>query len=465
MPDIAQCHPPLGMHRLARLVGIVVIGRDILVLEEQQPVLPGRYFLAIGIADMQRAMDRLAHAAGVVQPVLGLDQRHADPFRPGVIFVDDRAPPFDHLALDRNGARRGGVECALVAGQVVAGAKFGIELEHPDEMRGHPLAVGHAVLLDRGEREFGIEFLHHHHGAAQALRGGAPAKRRGMIERRGGEIDHAAVCRHARPHDCQSDQRIDGLDVLIRRRRRLHPFGPSGRAGGIEHVLARRLIRDRLRRLRCKSRIVILIAFAADNQQRQIGAVPADPLDHIGELAGRQQEFGVCILQNIADLGRGQPGGNRHHHRARTLRSPDDLQIVGVILHQDGKVIAALQAPRPQQLRKAIGVIVHLAECYGLAAGGHDDGGMVRTRLRMGDGVHWLAFSSPAAPFSTRGLFQFREETYLTHPHGQEKRRQDRSCRLFCEARRPENQLSSPSPWPPVPVARANARWASDSTI
>ena len=275
-----------------------------------------------------------------------------------------------------------------MAGKVVARAHFGIELEHPDEMGRHPLAVGDLVFLDRLERVFRIELLHHHDRAPQPLGGGAPADRRRMIERGGREIDHAAIGRHARAHYRQADQRIDREDVVVLRRCGLHPLGPAGGARGIEHILPRCLFGDRFGRLRGERRLVILVAFSADDQQRQVRTFVADACDRFGIVRAGKQKLRACILEDIGDLGRGQPGGDRHHHRACALRSPHHLQVMDIVFHQHGEMIAAFEPARAQQLGEAVRIGIHFAEGDGFAASRHDHRGMVGTRLRMGDGMH-----------------------------------------------------------------------------
>jgi hypothetical protein len=244
------------------------------------------------------------------------------------------------------------------------------------------------LYLDRLERVLGIELLHHHDRAAKPLGGGAPADRCGVIERRGREIDHAAIGGHAGAHHREAHQRIGREDVVVLGRRGLDPLGPSGGARGIEHVLSRRLVGDRLGRLRGERGFVIFLALAIDDQQRQVGAFVADALDRLGIARAGEQELGSRILKDVADLRRGQPGRDRHHHRARTLRAPHHLQVMDIVFHQHCEMVAALEPACPQQLRKAVRIGVHFREGHGLAAARHDHRGMVGARLRMGNGVH-----------------------------------------------------------------------------
>ena len=54
-------------------------------------------------------------------------------------------------------------------GEVVARADFGGELEQVNEHGRHHLRCGHAILLDRPQRGFGLEPGHHHHRSAQSM--------------------------------------------------------------------------------------------------------------------------------------------------------------------------------------------------------------------------------------------------------------------------------------------------------
>ena len=88
---------------------------------------------------------------------------------PGVVLVDDRAPPLEHLTLHLDRAGRRGVDGVAQARQVVARSLAPTrQLQHPHEHRGDELGVGHPVALDQLEAGGGVEVLHHHDGGAQA---------------------------------------------------------------------------------------------------------------------------------------------------------------------------------------------------------------------------------------------------------------------------------------------------------
>jgi hypothetical protein len=74
---------------------------------------------AVVVAHVHRAPDGRAHRAGMGQPLLGGDPRHAAALGARVVLVDHRPPPLDHPPLDLGRARRGGMHDRAQAGEVV----------------------------------------------------------------------------------------------------------------------------------------------------------------------------------------------------------------------------------------------------------------------------------------------------------------------------------------------------------
>ena len=109
------------------------------------PTSPGGQLVAVVVEDADAGEHRLADRAGVREPVGAVDERRAHALGRGVVLVDDRAPPLDHLALHLDRARRGRVDRDLLRRQVVAGAHLVGQLQHAHEHRRHPLAVRDAV--------------------------------------------------------------------------------------------------------------------------------------------------------------------------------------------------------------------------------------------------------------------------------------------------------------------------------
>ena len=118
------------------------------------------------------------------------------------------------------------------------------QLEHPHEHRRHHLRVGDPVALDRPQRGLGVELLHHHQRAAERVDHAAEAQRRRVVDRRRREVDGVLVEAVERAEDRRVD--VAGLVDRDRRQRRLDPLRPPGGAGGVEQVVAVRLLGQRL---------------------------------------------------------------------------------------------------------------------------------------------------------------------------------------------------------------------------
>jgi len=137
-----------------------VIGRRHRAAEIDLALFADRHFIAFLVADMDHAVYGPAHCALVGHPVGGLDPGHPVAFGAGIILVDDGPPPFDHLLLDRDRARRGGVDGELQAGDVILLAHLRRELQHLHEHGRDKLGMRHLVFLDKLEVSLRIELLH-----------------------------------------------------------------------------------------------------------------------------------------------------------------------------------------------------------------------------------------------------------------------------------------------------------------
>ena len=160
-----------------------MVAEVVLLFEVDGADFSGGQFVALVIADVQDAGDGLAHGAGKPEPLLWPDMRGSVGFRAGVVLVDDRAPPIEHLPLYRHRAGGRRVYCNLVARQVVAGLLLWRKPQQTDEHGRHPLAAIDSVALDGRQGGGGIELRHDDDRATERLGGDGEHCRGGVIDR------------------------------------------------------------------------------------------------------------------------------------------------------------------------------------------------------------------------------------------------------------------------------------------
>ena len=325
------------------------------------------------------------------QPLLRGRHRDAVAFGAGVILDQDRSPPFDHLGLDVDRAGRGGVDRAFQRGDVVALAHFFRQLQHAHEHGRHQLRLGDLVLLDQLQEFLGVEVFHDDGGAAERDRHHVEAQGSGVIERRRRQIDAVGIHpAHVGAENFQ--ERIRQLDRMVIRRP-LDALGAAGGARRIQHVVAGFLVRDRRRRLR--GRFLVPGAEAGQRlveheEQRLAGRAGDQPLDLLGAFRRGDDDFRAAIPDDVGDLVLGQIAADRGVIQPGALRRPADLHECQPVLHQEGDVIAGLQAERTKQMRALVRQLVELAIGDRLAGRGHLIGDLVGlgacVHRRMG---HW----------------------------------------------------------------------------
>ena len=173
--DIAERRPALVVVGALRLVGIVVIGEDRCVGKIHGADFPGRPFAAVLVQNFQFADHGLADGAAMAEPLVRIRDGDAVAFGAGVIFDQDRSPPFDHLRLDLDRAGRGGVDRALQRGHVVFLADVVGQFQHPHEHGRHELRLRDLVFFHLPQEVLGVEVLHDDDGAAERDRHHAEA--------------------------------------------------------------------------------------------------------------------------------------------------------------------------------------------------------------------------------------------------------------------------------------------------
>ena len=377
LPDIAQRRPAMLVGGGRRLLGVVMIGERRAVREIDHAFLPDRYLVAVLVADVDHADQRAPDRALALEPFLRGDQRESVAFGAGIIFHQHRAPPGDHRLFHGNRARRRRMDRAAQRRDVVALAHLLRQFQHAREMGRHPLRAVRAMVFDEPERRFRIELLHHDHRAAETMHDHAPAQRRGMIERRRGQID--AVLAEAEGVLRERGQRIRRIDRLAGQFA-LHALRSAGRAGGIEHVLARALVADR-RRLLFRAHRAEILVDAKTAVQRIKHEIRERLGQRIGDRplrGGGDEKFRAAIAHDVLDLSGGEVGGNAGVVEPRALRRPGDLEIARMILDAQRDAVAGLQAERAEQLRALVRPFVELGVGDRLAGRRHDHGRLVR---------------------------------------------------------------------------------------
>jgi len=109
----------LWIERGSVLLRVVVIVWRGCSAEIYLAFLANGHFVAVFIADVKFAEYGAANSAFVLQPFRALGPCHAVPFGPGIVFVDDRAPPLNHLLFDRDRTRRGSVDDEFQAAYII----------------------------------------------------------------------------------------------------------------------------------------------------------------------------------------------------------------------------------------------------------------------------------------------------------------------------------------------------------
>ena len=388
---------PAGMQRMAGgpgLLGVVVVleGRDF-AFEVDEARLTGRQVVPLLIADMQDAHRRPAHRAGVLQPVRTVDEGRARPFGARIVLVENRPPPVDHLALDLHRAGRGGVDGDPQAGDVEGPAGLFRQLEHAHEHGGHPLGMGDPVVLDQFEGPFGVEALHHHHRPAEGLHGDHVGQGGGVVEGRRRQVDgvgaeFVAVCLLSQG---------EGLGGAHLRQGAQYALGTARGARAVEHGVAHPLPVQGGRRGAVAGGLVGFPARddAIDHQADRTGGDQVGQA--LGDLAlgeGADQDLRAAVIDDVGRLVRRQVAVDGGDVEARAEAGPDRIHEGEVVFHQEGHVVAALQAPITEQVGHPKGAFVELGEGHDPAGVCRDQGRLVRGQARVVGEIHLARVSS-----------------------------------------------------------------------
>ena len=447
--DVAERRPAFAAARVRGLLRVVVVLEGGAVGEVDGAGLARRQHAAVLVEDTQLADQRAADGAAVREPLLRVAGDEAVALGAGVVLVEHRPPPVDHLLLDLDRAGRRGVDRAAQRVVAVAQAHFGRELQHAHEHRRHPLAVGDAVALDQRQRLLGVEVLHDHRGAAEAHHRHVEAQRRGVIERRGREVDRVGTEAVERRRDVE--QRRWRVDRLVEQLG-LDALRPPGGARGIEHVAPGALVGEARRRLRGQR---VFPGFVPDQHTAHRvampqGRVPAEQRGGLaGEAGGDDEQLCAAVADDVLGFRRRQARAHGGEEQPGALRRPENLEIACVVVEQQRDRVAALEAEAAEQLRALVGARFELAVGHDLARVRHSVGGLFGVAAGVMEGVKHRTFClGPVRRFRLAGR----------------RARQCSSRDSQSQAAHPFTTASSFAPWqttsaffPSAPTFRARA--------
>ena len=197
---------------------------------------------------------------------------------------------------------------------------------------------------------------------------------------------------------------VVGPDSRVRARRHadgtsrvgvLDPLGASRRAGRVQHRHALELFGQWRRRVSGNQVLEPFVAVdrpADDDRRLDRRRHHRDELaDGIAQLRRDEHGLGVAVVEDVGDLLGVEVVVDRREVETRTLRGPDHLQVLGVVVHEDGDVVAEAQPAVVEQLRDAVGVVVELAVRHDLPGRTHDVRGLVGKLLGEHRGPHGRA--------------------------------------------------------------------------
>ena len=249
--------------------------------------------------------------------------------------------------------------------------------------------MGDPVALDQFQAVRGVEPLHDHAGRAARHRGHVVAQRRGVIERRGRQIDHVAV--QADRVGEHGERRLMGAERHALERP-LDRLGPPGGAGRIEHVRALDLVGDPAFRLGGDGVLVggEAVRCAADHQAvLQLRAQRRHVHRNGAPEFGRNEQPGAAVVDDVSDLAGGEVRTDRRVIEPGPLGAPAQLEEARMVLDEEGDVVAGADAERAQQPGEAVRARLQFRIGHGLGAAGHDERGLVgRPFGEIGQGRH-----------------------------------------------------------------------------
>ena len=232
-----------------------------------------------------------------------------DGLRGGVVLVDDRPPPVDHLLLDLHWARRGGVRRRRASGSTgrTNPAMDCGSLSIRVNITGTRLTVSDLVARNGLQTALGVELLHDDDRDARRLHRHRPHRRRGVIQRCGTGIHPLGSIQNPTSADIMpgaSDGCTCGSSRLMPLGR---PVVPTSTAAGRP--------RSRRRWAYPVGRQHIPDSAASRRDHRQQSSAPPeahaaarvpDPPASLAQRRGPDDRFGGAVVDDVGRLGRGE---------------------------------------------------------------------------------------------------------------------------------------------------------------
>ncbi len=223
------------------------------------------------------------------------------------VDLDELPAQLLAYALDRAGRRgsAGDDDAYAVASRDLALPGLGaVECRRDDGRCG--AQVGDAVLLDALEDLGAVDLTQHDVGRAHRGRGERMAPAVGVEHRQRVEVD-VAVRHRGLPAE---HRRVEPVVAMGQ----LHALGPRRGAGRVVDRRGRALVA--CPRLGLVGRAPDLVVVLAEHER----PLALDLVDQVAQVGVDHQHLGAGVLDDVADLGDGEPEVDRHQHAAPARR-------------------------------------------------------------------------------------------------------------------------------------------------
>ena len=371
--DVAVGGPAPVALRAAGLLRIVVVLEATGGLEPHLAGLAGRQLVSVVVEDVDgggRSPDR----ARVLEPFGCGDEADAERFGPGVVLVDDRSDPLDHVVLHRYRAWRGSVDHPSEARQVVSRPRLLRQPQQSDEVGGDELRVGDPVAFDRRQRLGRIESFHDQRRGTKAVNRCTEAERRGVIQRRWAQV-HRRLVGAVQLGEKPSDRVRSDAERCLRQRLE-DALRLPGRARRVQHQRAGSLVDP---------------WFPGDGSECgvEVGEATRGPADHeagdhtceevaesdrdVGQVRRCHERLGATVVDDVAGFLGSKMPVDRRQVEARSECRPQHHEELRLVAEHQGDMVPRLEACVIEDPSQPGRTIVERCVAQRLAGTGHHD--------------------------------------------------------------------------------------------